>query len=107
MNLEPFIALLLASYICTLICSLLTQKSLLRNEIKFWAWYLIVGLMAGLYAHDVFLTRRYPVPDGIDINLNGMFRVLTYDFVIPFIKGFAVLSAVRFFILLIALRKRD
>ena len=78
----------------------------MRNEVKFWAWYLVVGLLAGIYAHDVFLTLKYPVPDGIDINLNGMVRVLTYNFVTPFIKAFAVLSAVRFFILLIALRRK-
>lgn len=95
--------LLILGYFSTLIFSLFKQKHLLLDELKFWGWYLIIGLMAALWAHDRYTSNLYPPCEDCpvpDINPFGMLRQLWHKVVWPYTIAFAVLSLSRHLILL-------
>lgn len=96
--------LLILGYFSTLIFSLFKQKNLLLDELKFLGWYLIIGLMAALWAHDRYTSNLYPPCEDcpvLDINTFGMLRQLWYAVVWPYIIAFIVLSLIRHLILLV------
>ena len=97
---ETWPYLLILGYIGMFIFSLLKQKTLLLEEIRYFGWYLLVGLLAAFWANGRYTASRYPMEDwsGVDINVLGMFRVLWNIFVLPYLTAFSLLSSVRLFI---------
>lgn len=93
----PFLLILL--YFVTLILSLFRHKELVREEIKFAAWYFVIGMMAGAQAHFHYLDQLYGDPG--DINPYGLFRKTWEVFLFPYIETYVVLCSSRYLFLLI------
>jgi len=97
----PF--LLISGYFITLIYSFFKQPTRLGEEIKYFSWYLVIGLISALYAHETYLNAMYPpctdCPPA-DINILGIFRKLWYVVVWPYSLAFALLSMMRHLIML-------
>jgi hypothetical protein len=90
--------LLIVGYISTLIFSSIKQKTQLREEIKFFGWYLVIGLISALWAHDRYYSEMYPPCDdcdSVDVNIIGMFRKLWFLIVLPYLEAFAAMSLIR------------
>jgi len=106
---EAWPYLLIAGYLVALIFSASKQKTLVREELKFFCFYLLAGMAAALWASDTLYIYLNPPCQGcpsFDINSKGMFRVYWYNFITPFLKAFAVLSLIRLPLLLLTNRKR-
>ena len=99
---------LLIGYAGTLSISLYTQKTFLREEIKYFCWYFVVGLLASILAHDSYISKGEPPEVGVDVNAVGMLRVLWYDFITPYVIAFLILNSVRLIILIVVrIRKKS
>ena len=98
---------LLLGYLGTLIFSLYTQKTLFREEVKFFSWYFVVSLLAAIFAHDHYLTQRSEFLDGVDVNTMGMIRVLWYDYVIPHSSAFLILNSLRLVTLVVLTMRKN
>ncbi len=93
----PF--LLFFGYLWALIFSIRRQRTLVREEVKFFCCYLVVGLMAAWWAHERYIAIVYPPCEDCppeDINLAGMLGVRWHNLVIPYLEAFASLSLLRF-----------
>jgi len=106
---EAWPYLLIVGYVIALIFSAFKQKTLFREEIKFFCFYLLAGLAAAVWARDIQeIYINPPCQDcpRFDINSKWMFREYWRTFIIPFLKAFAVLSLIRLPLLLLTNRKR-
>jgi len=106
---EAWPILLIAGYVGALIFSAFKQKTLIREESKFFCFYLLAGMAAAVWASNALYIYQNPPCQNcpsIDINAKGMFRIYWYYFIIPFLKAFAVLSLIRLPLLLLINRKR-
>ena len=102
--------LAIGGYVGTLIFSLPKQKNLVQEEIKFFAWYLFVGLLAMAWMYDRYLIHEFPPCDDcppVDVGLLGIFRKMWEIAVIPYLEAFIVLSSLRLLILFYLSRRRN
>ena len=100
---------LIVGYIAALIFSSFKQPSLVRQEGKYFCFYLFVGLAAMIWTADRYVWALNAPCDGcqiVDINLFGLLRNYWHSFVIPFFVAFALLSLIRLPLLLLVNRKR-
>ena len=95
---EAWLGLLISAYFMMLLIAFFRSPSLLAEELKLFGWYFVVGLLAAVWAHDLFVVKG-PIADGVEINLFGLFRNYWHDVVLPFSLAFVCLSLPRHLIL--------
>jgi hypothetical protein len=95
---------LIVGYIATLIFSSFKQPSLVREEGKYFCFYLFVGLAAMIVTADRYVWALNGCPS-VEINLFGLLRNYWHSFVIPFFVAFTLLSLIRLPLLLLVNKK--
>ena len=70
-------------YFITLIISLFKQKTLAREELKYFSWYFMVSVIAAVWAYYRYQSSRMEPEVGVEINLLGMLRIAWYEYIIP------------------------
>lgn len=108
--LDYWLYLLLLLYSAALLFSLRRQRGVFTEEVKFFAWYLLTGLVAALFARkwDDMEELLECGDCGLYMGLlpSIYYRTDWRNYIAPYLMAFALLGLLRHLILMIVIWKR-